>query len=105
MTDDENVSDDVRWLLEPLESDEIRFRLRLGSEVELSPAARDAVETLLTELNEAEVTGYTNNCPGLWDNCNPLKCSLTNCQPLVSQPCAIDQDCRVTSFGRFGKLI
>ncbi len=81
----------------------VNLRIRIGDEVELSPAAREALENPLNELNDAEVSGFAAHvgCPKVWDDCNPLTCNLTNCQPLVSKPCFVDMDCHVTpEFGR-----
>lgn len=88
------------WLLEPPAAGTVHLHVQIGDDVELSPAARDALERLLDELGGDEVSGFSANlnCPGVWDDCNPFTCNLTNCQPLTSKPCAYDMDCRVASF-------
>jgi hypothetical protein len=95
-------ADESGWLLEPPQPGTVNLHIQLGDDVELSPAARDALERLIGELNGDEVEGFAHglSCPTVWDDCNPFTCNLTNCQPLTSRPCAYDMDCKVTEFGR-----
>jgi hypothetical protein len=46
------------WLREPPRVNEVRVFLECGEDVELSDEARRALEQLLNELNDAEVSGY-----------------------------------------------
>lgn len=99
---EENAASGTRWLLEPPDPGEVQFRISIGSDVELSPAARDALETLLDELRGDEVAGFALgiNCTDFMKTCDPFTCSLTNCQPMVSRPCLADIDCHVTDMFR-----
>lgn len=99
---EENAAPGSRWLLEPPAPGDINFRIRVGTDVELSPAARDALETLLAELRGEEVSGFSLNinCPSLIETCDPFTCSLTNCQPMTSRPCLADMDCHVAEMFR-----
>ena len=104
----ENAAGESRWLLEPPASGNVHFRISVGSEVDLTPAAREALETLLSELQGGdEVAGFAQhiNCPSFLETCDPFTCSLTNCQPMTSRPCLADMDCHVAQvFRRFGPI-
>jgi hypothetical protein len=102
MTEENAVSGESQWLLEPPGSGDINFRISVGADVELSPAAREAIETLLSELQGDEVSGFSQNinCPSFLDTCDPFTCSLTNCQPMTSRPCLADTDCHVAQISR-----
>ncbi len=98
------MSDELRgpeWLLEPPGANEVHFHLATGDDVELTPEARQAVETLLAELSSGEVEGFRF---GIWDcdelarpSCNPDNCTLANCQPLTTTPaCFAHSHCRIS---------
>ncbi|HEV7526882.1 MAG TPA: hypothetical protein VGP92_18105 [Acidimicrobiia bacterium] len=88
------------WLLEPPAANEVHFHFATGDDVELSPEARQAIETLLSELNSSEVEGFRF---GIWDcdelsrpSCSPDNCTLMNCQPLTTTPsCFAHSHCKI----------
>jgi hypothetical protein len=91
--------DAPRWLLEPPAANEVHFSFSTGAEVELSDEARRALETLVAELSGNEVEGFAMNF-GIWDcdelqSCPPQHCTLMNCQPLDSYPCAAKSHCKI----------
>ncbi|HEV7526883.1 MAG TPA: hypothetical protein VGP92_18110 [Acidimicrobiia bacterium] len=104
MTDENAASAPSQWLLEPPGSGEVNFRISVGSDVELSSAAREALETLLAELQGDDVSGFSSHisCPSFLETCNPFTCTLTNCQPMTSRPCLADMDCHVAQISRRG---
>jgi len=78
-------------MVEPPKSGEIHFHLAIGDGVELSTEARDAIESLLSQLNldesvdsEVSAFGKTKPCPN--NKCTPYT-SVPNCWVLVN--CAI----------------
>jgi hypothetical protein len=52
------TSQDGDYLVPPLGSDEIRFEFSAGNDVQLSDAAKAALETLLAELTTSDVAGF-----------------------------------------------
>jgi hypothetical protein len=87
------------WLLEPPGANQIHFHIETGDGVELTPEARQALETLVSELSGNEVEGFTF---GIWDcdelvlTCQPDNCTLSNCQPLTGTPfCYVHSHCRI----------
>lgn len=87
-------SADMRWLLAPPEPGEVRFHVEVGEDVELSTEARQALEVLLDEFSGDEVGGFAYSA----DECNAMKCTLNNCQPLTNFPCAMNWKCRIADF-------
>lgn len=91
----------LEWLLEPPAPNEVQFHVATGADVELTPAAREAIETLLSELGGNEVEGFRF---GIWDcdelarpSCAPDNCTLSNCQPLTTTPsCLAHSHCRIS---------
>lgn len=88
-----------QWLLEPPAAKEVHFHIAAGSDVELSSGAREALEALVAELNVSEVEGFAFGL-AIWDcdelaGCPPQKCTLSNCQPLTSYPCAAKSHCKI----------
>ena len=89
------------WLLEPPAANAVHFHVATGDDVELTPAARAALETLLTELGSSEVEAFRF---GIWDcdelnrpSCSPDNCTLANCQPLTTTPsCLAHSHCRIS---------
>ena len=96
--------DDPRWLTEPPGAGEIHLYVKAGEGVELSEAARDALERLVEEIQRREVEGFASatSCGELFKNCYPFTCTLDSCKPLWSQPCVADSGCKIAEFGRIG---
>ena len=61
-------------LLEPVGADESLLHVEIGGDVELSPEVREALDTLLRELQGAEVEGFVPICPSL-DACEGYHCA------------------------------
>ncbi|MEZ5141017.1 MAG: hypothetical protein R2726_00635 [Acidimicrobiales bacterium] len=99
MSDDGPASTprDDSWLLQPPAPDEVQFKLSVPQGTELSPTAREALETLLSELQSVEVEAFASSvdCGDFFRHCKPYSCTLKSCQPLVAQPCFIDTVCRI----------
>jgi hypothetical protein len=82
------------WLREPPGADEIRVLVECGDSATLSADARQALEQLMNELNDAEVHGY--RLPGsfgpsfgvfgagfsLEGSCGKLQCDKNDCASL-----------------------
>jgi hypothetical protein len=86
------------WLLEPPGPGEVHVNIMLGSDVELSSEARAALETLMSTLEESEVSGFaldlSAKCPGL-RTCSPYG----KCTPLTSAPtCMRYVHCRIAEI-------
>ena len=99
---DESGSD-PRWLTEPPAAGEVHVYVKAGEGVELSEAARGALERLIEEIQQRDVEGFAlgaTSCADLWKNCYPFTCTLDNCKPLYSQPCLADTGCKIAEFGR-----
>lgn len=101
MSEDERDDAESDWLLEPPESGEIHVNIAIGSEVELSPEALGAIETLMGSLQESEVSGFAL---GLGDDDFAAACSTYRicnpygaCQPLTRKPCYSYVHCRIGS--------
>ncbi len=81
----------------------MHFHIETGDGVELTPAAREALETLVSELSGTEVEGYRLGL-NIWDcddyfrpSCAPDNCILNNCQPLTTTPsCLAHSHCRIS---------
>jgi hypothetical protein len=97
MPEERPDSDEPGWLLEPPSPGEVHMNVAIGSEVELSPEARRALETLMSHLQDDEVMGFLPPCGGL-DACSNYKCELGKCLPLRKYPCAMDVNCKVGQF-------
>ena len=86
------------WILQPPGAGEVQFQFATGEGVELTPTARAALETLISELSGSEVEGFMF---GIWGCsslavCNPKNCTLDNCQPLTTIPnCVAHSKCRI----------
>jgi hypothetical protein len=95
---DEPVASDPQWLMEPPGAGELQFYVRAGEGVELSPEARQALETLVNELQRSEIEGFEvptgPECPSYWD-CYPYSCTLKNCLPQYRNPCLVDAGCKI----------
>jgi hypothetical protein len=87
MADDENA-DRSEWLVEPPGAGEIRVLVELGEGAELSPEAAASLETLVSAINDAEVSGYMNSMLNLGlfggirlnSTCNKLACNKHDCK-------------------------
>jgi hypothetical protein len=95
---DEPTENDRPWLQEPLGPTDWRVRVEVGEGVELSPEIRDALDTLLQELNTVDVEGFAVSCPDL------SACKQYNCEPLGKctvqwrRPCYWDEGCKIATF-------
>lgn len=99
MTDEAARRSELSWLLAPPGASDVHVHVEIGSEVELSESAREALERLLDELQSADVSGFVvETCTDLSANCKPFSCNLKDCQPLVRSPCFVDADCRIVSL-------
>jgi hypothetical protein len=90
-------ADRWKWLLKPPGEQEVQVRIAIGPGIEVTPEIRDALEQLLSALQDSEVEGYRKcnpKCPSLND-CTDYGCArLYNCTPLVATPlCAVDMQC------------
>jgi hypothetical protein len=54
MPDETSNQPESSWLLEPPGADEVHIAIELGSDVELSAEARDALDRLMSSLGESE---------------------------------------------------
>jgi hypothetical protein len=97
---DEKRSDDLRWLLEPPAPGKVHFHIAQGEGVELTPKAKEAIETLIRELSAAEsrseVEGYllaagciTVSCGGAYSRSPTCAVGYSSCQGGYS--CVISQ--------------
>lgn len=99
MPEENQEPDDPTWLLQPPQAGEIHLHIAVGDEVELSPEARSALETLTNHLQDAEVMGFAQPCGSL-DACGGYVCRLGKCLPLTKQPnCVAYTNCKVADFG------
>lgn len=80
------------WILQPPGAREVQFEFATGAGVELTPRAREALETLISEISGSEVEGFLFGI----DLCNPKNCTLDNCKPLTTIPnCVAHSKCRI----------
>lgn len=85
-------SNEQDWVIPPPEPGTVAFAFRPGADVELSPAAIEALETLARELGEEDVVGFQKSaCGDVYEFCR-----LKNCQPMVVGPCLLYSSCRIT---------
>lgn len=84
------VDDD--WVIPPPEPGTVAFAFRAAPDVELSPAAIDALETLARELTDRDVAGFQrkSGCAPMLESCKDGKC-----QPMTSGPCLLYTSCRI----------
>jgi hypothetical protein len=96
--DDADDRAETGWLLEPPGPGEVQVNIEIGSNVELSPEARAALETLMHGLEEEEVAGFAFSLDaacGSYRICSPYK----NCQPLTKSPtCFSFTHCRIAGI-------
>lgn len=98
MPEDPDAASESGWLLGPPAAGEMHVRIGVGEDVELSPEARSALETLMHRLQADEVIGFAPTCGGL-SGCGDFSCGkLGNCRPLRSEPCRQNITCKVASF-------
>ena len=58
MAEEQDREATLRWLREPPGAGEVRVFIERGEGAEISDEARQALEQLMDELNDAEVAGY-----------------------------------------------
>ena len=80
------------WVIPPPEPGTVAFAFRAGPDVELSPAAIGALETLAQELVDHDVSGFQrgSGCGGVFESCNDGKC-----RPMTNGPCLWYTSCRI----------
>lgn len=114
MPDDVHNDEESTWLLEPPSSGEVHVSIAIGAEVELSADAMAALETLMSRLQESELSGFAE-FPGGGSGqpvggpesvaarttpcrpyriCNPYR----SCQPLETFPCFSYVHCRIAGL-------
>lgn len=94
----EGKSPDRGWLLEPPGPREVHLYVESGEGVEVSPEIRQALETLVRELQGSEVEGFAASCPDL-SKCRNYECTLGPCQPQTRQPyCLWHEKCRIAEI-------
>ena len=84
---DEEAVDRSEWLVAPPAAGEIRLTVELGEGAQLSPEATEALERLVSEIEDAEVSGFmmTGLNVGLFgginlnSSCSKMNCSKHNC--------------------------
>ena len=95
MEDGGSRSHDDDWLLEPPEAGRLHFAITTGSEVELTPEARAALDLLVSHLQTDEVTGFAMSEPcGSLDACSKYRCNLGKCM-IYKAPCLADVVCYI----------
>lgn len=101
MPEDEHEDAESDWLLEPPEPGEVQVNIAIGPDVELSPEAREALETLMSSLQESEVSGFASlGEADLGSKCPTYRIckSYGWCQPLTTAPCLVYTRCRIGGF-------
>ena len=86
MADDEAV-DRSEWLVAPPAAGEVRLTVELGEGAQLSAEATEALERLVSEIEDAEVTGFMMSglSIGLFggitlnSSCGKMDCAKHNC--------------------------
>jgi hypothetical protein len=93
MADDQ----DGEWLATPAGADDVVLEISVGENVELSAAARAAIETLISEFEDDEVVGHISpDCPNkAIKDCLPYSCNLGRCRPESQRPCLADWRCKI----------
>jgi hypothetical protein len=88
---------DGQWLATPAGAGEVVLEISIGEDVELSDEARRAIETLISEFAEDEVTGHAwNTCPAkAVQDCQPYDCTLGRCKPETNRRCLADWRCKI----------
>jgi hypothetical protein len=94
--EESDQNDSTQWLVEPPGAGEVVLYVSAGEGAEVSDAAREALNTLMRELQMSEVEGFALGppCPD-FEWCFPYSCTLANCHPQFHQPCLIDAGCKI----------
>ena len=94
MADEPDEVDRAEWLLEPPGAGEIRLVVELGDGAELTPEAQATLEQLMSEIQDAEVSGFRRG-PSIGANvgifggirldstCDKLVCGKHSCDKHV----------------------
>lgn len=85
MTDGHDPTGSGSWLLEPPAPGQIHVHIEVGSDVDLSPEARAAIEKIMEQIQDDEVTGFAQKCGSL-NACTGYYCQLGKCTPLEKWP-------------------
>ena len=93
MPDEPHDESHSRWLVEPPAAGVVDIRVAIGSEVELSPEARAALETLISRLEESEVSGFVMSSCGVHETCAP---AYGSCKPFEAYPCFWYTQCHIS---------
>jgi hypothetical protein len=88
--------EDLRWLLEPPAPGAIKLYIAVGEGTELTPEARDAIETLTRMLEEQDTQGFAAG-PRLTaaGSCSINCLILARCNPEYQTPCAMKDVCNI----------
>jgi hypothetical protein len=89
------------WVREPIAPGELRIKIDVGEQVELTSALRHVLEQLVHELASDEVSGFADTDPdrppcGDLNGCTAFSCDLGRCQPLDRFPCAWNIGCTIS---------
>jgi hypothetical protein len=92
----EGAEQNRSWLVDPLGPTDVRIHVDVGDGVEISEAARAALESLLDELQKSEAEGFAAfpRCPSLW-SCGDYSCGLWSCNYLTRKPCFVEVNCQI----------
>ena len=92
MPDEPHDESESAWLLEPPVPGTVQIRVAVGSEAELSPEARAALEALMSSLEESEVSGFVMSGCGIHESCAP---AYGKCRPFDAWPCEWYVQCHI----------
>jgi hypothetical protein len=102
MTSQSGPSDDMRWLIEPPESGEIRLYIATGEGLEVTAEVREAIERLISAAQgPADTQGYIGQLPPMASCLPDLSCGTLSggcsprdrCVKLSQHPCAAEVSC------------
>src|SRR5438045_1590585 len=102
MTEQTDSSNDLRWLIEPPESGEVRIYIATGEGMEVTAEVREAIERLLSlTQGSAETEGYVGQLPTTMSCLPDLTCTTLSggcsprdrCVKLTQHPCAAEVSC------------
>jgi hypothetical protein len=73
-------NEESEFLIPPLGADEVRFEFAAGLEAPLTDTAKAALETLVAELGDSDVSGFMMK--GLADSCGIYICISKSVTPI-----------------------
>jgi len=103
MTSESGSPEERRWLLQPPAPGQINVSIEAAEGAALTPAAREAINTLMHELIRGDVQGFaaTATCSDLCPGDASCQSLLIDCSPegrcrvLHQAPCVANISCRV----------